>query len=737
MKSLDPTEAMWLCRVERLNSQHEPPLGTLAPLAWASETGWTDIASDEVRARFPDRGLIFWYDAPAEACVDDLVTVRPERRRNYPQAGETEAFQVADWTRAVEVLDLRAWEGERAVRIALTQDGLDLALTTPRVLVRLDDETAAGPLTLERTANGRWRVAESEHEDVEVRRLLDEHVSRATVGSATPTLVHDPHGVSRPVRLLNWTDDKTLALGLLGRLRKLDQKAANALEVTKTVYRQYVESYPGFEISNDRTRDQEAARFERVAGFVEVVARDERLLEEAARALLDHPLVAASLEGPKRAAVERAYAEARAEAAETLASAQSDVEDARREQEAFLQRRDQLLEEVTAAERSVADARRAAQEQVEEVERALDARLADLAAKPAELFAQAAVLRALSPSVTSLSSTSPAAQTQSATTSVNPGSVDPSRSSNPARPPQTIQTPKEAASALAQRLASSGDVLLGLTVAAAFLTGRAVVAAGDATCEVLRATADVLAGGRMLWIPMSPALSAPDELLGRFDPTSGQFVPHPGGLLAALDAAPAGLSLVVLEGYDRAPAEHYLAPLVAAYADAGRKRSARTIPIVGAGGEARLVAWPPNVLLACVPGQGSGAIPPGPSFWRHAALVDVGDALPSASPPDVPTSQVLTEAWTTALQGPCDGEPSLEGVDGAPRVSGLARRFYGLALDLGLPAPMARRAAFTAAWLPTFRSAAEGADAARRALGADAPPLDARVAHLLETVRPL
>ena len=397
MTAPDPTETAWLCRVDRLNPLHDPPIGTLVPLAWVGGAGWTDLNADRTRALFPDRGLVFWFDAPVEVSAGDLVTVHPERRRNYPQAGEAEAFQVADWSRAVEVVDLRAWEGERATRVALTQDGLDLVLSTPRVLVRLDDETAAGPLTLERTADGRWRVPESDHEDIEVRRLLDDHASRVTVDSATPTLVHDRHGVGRPVRLLNWTDDRTLALGLLGRLLKLDRDAARALDVTKAVYKRYVESYPGFQISNDRQRDQEAARFHRVAEFVEVVARDERLLDEAARALLDHPRLAEALEEPKRAAVERAYAEARTEAEAALSSVQSDVEDARQERDELLQRRDQLLDEVAAAERSAADARRSADEQVADIERALEDRLADLAARPAELFAQAAVLRALIP----------------------------------------------------------------------------------------------------------------------------------------------------------------------------------------------------------------------------------------------------------------------------------------------------------------------------------------------------
>lgn len=727
----------WLCRVERLNRLHTPSVGGLVPVARLGEDGWTALSDGDARAALPDRGQIVWFDVPDEVDRNDLISVRVEARRNYRASGEAEAFQVAGWDWAVEVLDLRAWDLERSVRIALTQDGLDVALVTPHVLVRLDDETAAGPLTLERTSSGRWRVPDAAHEDVEVRRLVDDYVSKIPLGTASPTLVHDRSGVGRPVRLLNWTPDRTLALGLLGRIRKLTPKTAKALEVSKSVYKQYVESYPGFQFQNDRQRDQEAARFARVEEFVAVVERDEALLASAAEALLEHPAVARSLEEPIRAAVAEARLQARAEAEAAVTDVRAQADALRNERDALEAQRDDLvlardaaLLGAARAEDAVADARRDADVRVGEVEAEIASRLARAAERPAAFFAEVAVLRAL----TSLPSAG-AAQGTPARAAPSVPAAPSVWSPNPSEP-----RPLDAAGAdlTAAVWTAFQDLTLAPALVGTFLTGRVAVVAGSGAHAVLRAFADAFAGGRLVWIPASPMLSAPHDLLGQFDPASGRFVAHPAGLLDCFDAAAAedGLALVVVEGYDRAPAEHYLMPLAQAYADAALLRGARTVPFVGPDGASRRLAWPANVLLACVPGEGSGALPPGAAFWRHALLVDAGNG---AGQPSVDLGWTTAAAWKDASAAVAAAARSADlpfaHAPVPPSARDAARLSIAASTRLLLPPADARRRAFVGACLPHV-SDADLDGVARGALGSDAEPLAERLGALSSSVRP-
>lgn len=111
----------------------------------------------------------------------------------------------------------------------------------------------------------------------------------------------------------------------------------------------------------------------------------------------------------------------------------------------------------------------------------------------------------------------------------------------------------------------------------------------------------------------------PQDLLGRFDSASGRIIPSATGLLDVMkDATVSGrLHVVVFDGFNRAPTEAYLAPILQAAAAARTADPARVIPIANPAivadddpyRELARLGWPSNVLIACLPTDGTATLP--------------------------------------------------------------------------------------------------------------------------------
>jgi hypothetical protein len=134
----------------------------------------------------------------------------------------------------------------------------------------------------------------------------------------------------------------------------------------------------------------------------------------------------------------------------------------------------------------------------------------------------------------------------------------------------------------------------------------------------------------------------PQDLLGRFDGASQRILPSPSGVLDVVRDAKESrrLHVVVLEGFNRAPTEAYLLPILET-AQAGRMGDeARMIPLAIPAlltdddpyREMGRVAWPGNVLIACLPTDGNMTLPISRSLWRFLALLDADDRDRSSMP---------------------------------------------------------------------------------------------------------
>ena len=150
------------------------------------------------------------------------------------------------------------------------------------------------------------------------------------------------------------------------------------------------------------------------------------------------------------------------------------------------------------------------------------------------------------------------------------------------------------------------DPVLLLQVHAAVVARLMPITLGPGALAALTAYAHAVCAGRVLIVHVSPGAIQPHDLYE---------VPG-GGLLAAASAAKEvnGLSLVVLEGANRAPLEGALVPLL-------QLTELGLSPLATAGG-LRLTAS----LVA-----GATTVPVTPQVWSHAAAIYPDPSTPSAS----------------------------------------------------------------------------------------------------------
>ena len=191
------------------------------------------------------------------------------------------------------------------------------------------------------------------------------------------------------------------------------------------------------------------------------------------------------------------------------------------------------------------------------------------------------------------------------------------------------------------------------------------VLAGSNAFEALEAYASCIAGERWLWLPISPTILEPGDLMGSLDPETQRYISYPGGLLDLLLNAhnTNDLYLVVLDGINRTAVDNYLAPILACYTDIWRGRQTRPLPLShhytfatdDSCTSVTQLIWPPNVLLAGILTEGVATIPPSSAFWSTATLIHLDQfdenfvqtanlepILTEASP----STSVMLETWT-------------------------------------------------------------------------------------------
>lgn len=601
---------------------------SIEPLVESDATGtqWLGPVRDAT-TRFPKRGLVHWHEAPLGLPGGSLWQFTIDDHPLAERGDRSEQFQLEDPQEPIEVLDLRGWSDEAALRGAITGDGIPLAPAplARRVLLWLASGVCVGPLVLKAgTAAGLWTLdAPEAHRDsarMPVCRLSETDINRVPL-EGVRWFVSPPLDPGRSAGIQNWTSDAQVARSILARLRKMDPDLVKALGVTDNLFREYLDHVESGRMGSADPA-VERARAERLRGVRDAIQRDAALLAEAAESLLGTEAVQGEVDRQVQAKIAEAVQARRSDIDAAVAGT---VEQLTRLQETL----DAKRAEDTAVEAALIEKRGELEAKVASFDREVSARLEEIARRPEAAFADTAVMRAvLAPRV------------------ARSASGDNGAIHAPVRPaPRPVTafvegTPIGDDAAVRSALAThagagalSLHAMLGLH--AAFVAGTAPVIAGSRGYDLLHAYASAIAGGRLLWIPIGSSMMEPHHLLARFDVASGRILPEPSGLLDVVrDATKSGrLHVVVFEGFNRAPSEAYLAPILQAAQATRVGDAARTIPLASPGlvaeddpyRELARLAWPGSVLIACLPSDGSVTLPVPPSVWRFLALLDADD----------------------------------------------------------------------------------------------------------------
>lgn len=594
-----------------------------AKLAWAEplvrstedRDAWEGLVANP-EDDFPDRGLVFWYDAPRETTGGDYWEIEVGEQPNYDGHQKTERYQVTGHRRPVEVVDLRDWTDEDEVRRALNSEGISIEPPPieSEVIFWTADERWVGPVQLARTDAGKWILEVNDPtrlgcwapgRDAYREVQLDESRLIAAPG----------HDFGESLGYANWASDVEFAKGLLKRIRKLDQSAYEALDVTYAVFEKYQEVLAESGLSG-RELQHERARSERAEELRSLIEANEELLSETVSALLESEAVRSELEEEKQKLLRETKERAEREVSRQLASKRSQLD----ELDSQIEARYDDLEEV---ESELEEENERLEEQVASFEDVLRERLDELADVELEdLFAHSVTLRTiLSATRSDASRSDPPPTAPEEEASRTPWKLE--------EQPEHHEEVGEAAQLFSKRVIAGGLGSGAMTtdLFTAFLASGTVCLDGARAGEILDAFADTVVGGRLLWIPVPGASIAPTDFLVSQD--GGRVAPHPNGLLDVLVEANSSdrLYLVVFEGFDRAPVESYLHPLLASRSESvksGRERRAVPLPssVTVADRSVARVAWPANVLVACIPSGGTTAtLPVPPGFWNFASLV--------------------------------------------------------------------------------------------------------------------
>lgn len=726
----------YIGRVKRSPHRSDAYLyASIEPLIESDAAGgrWLGPVRDPV-SRFATRGLVHWHDAPFDLHVGSLWQFTIDEHPSAERSDRWEHFQLEHPQEPIEVLDLRGWTDEASLRSAITGAGIPLspAPIARRVLLWLASGLCVGPLLLKHgTTSGLWVLDRPDaHMDaarMPVWRLSATDMNHVPIEGGR-WFVAPPLELGQSAGIQNWTSDTQVARSILTRLRKMDADVAKAVGGTDNVFREYLDRVESGRMGSADPAI-ERARADRLRGVRDAIQRDAALLMEAAEALLGTEAV--------RTAVQR---QAQSKIDEEVNSRRSEIDAALSDATEELARLEKTMTanriEAATLDAALLEKRRELEEKVASFDHEVAVRLEEIARRPEALFAETAIMRAvLAPSLVK-----PAGGGNGSAPAHASNRSIPRQLADLGEPAPQLEDDDAIRRALVAHVGSLSLEAM-LSVHAAFVAGFAPVIAGSSGYDLLRAYASAIAGGRLHWIPVGSSTMEPHDLLGRFDQASGRILPAPSGLLDIVrDAVQSGrLHVVVLEGFNRAPCEAYLSPILEAAQASRLGDTVRAIPLANPQlvasddpyNEMARLAWPSNVLIACLPSDGSVTLPVPPSVWRFLALFDADNRdqtrLLSTTAGSNPASrtEILPALWKESVataQAPAasarDDLTSLAKALSAPdRDVCDAARIREVLCANGLPRADATGVALTATVIARCGADAKAIDEGLRAVG--------------------
>lgn len=669
---------------------------------------WREIPPPVNRV-FPSRGLVFWHNAPAHLAKGSYWQFGIVEHPHYDGSERPEKYQVSSAEPMIEIIDLRGYE-EKVIRRWLTETGLQLD-TPPvasHVLFWVDEEFWVGPVRVTNTGRDLKIDANEDLTRLQRRRLPSSEASWLNLEHRRIVL-NPRRDMGDPVGICNWMTDAQFASGLLRRLRKLDRDAFDRLKITYGVFDEYVKAMEQAGLIG-HDLEIELGRRERLRDLRATIDKNASFLEEAVSVLYEIEGIPHELEKRKEAEYKRILEEQEERLKTELAERRQEIENLEKEIENKRLELKRLQDEIDSKNEEL-------DLLASRFEDALAARLARLLETPQEAFAELALFHKVFAPSAPVARDCPPAQAE----------VTPNPSSSALRTTRIVEI-RHLINALGSNLSIRGaSPLMAQDLHAAFLSGLLPIVTGSKAFEALEAYAWTVTGGRLCWIPVSPATFEPRELLGRFDAASKRIIPHPGGVLDILIEAQGTdrLYLIVLEGVNRAPVESYLFPLLDIFSDASVGCPRRGIPLAPRSAvdpadpyrdHCRL-SWQPNVLLAAIPVFGTTTLPLPEAILDYVVLIDsdryehVQGVVACVPNDDVMHSNLYEVAYhdwigfrRAATENAGSDIPGLKQVSGSAHLHPNVARIYQAALSSGMEADAARKFVVTTWILPRLRS---------------------------------
>lgn len=548
----------------------EKQVALLKPLyALDEESGdWLEITDPE--QKFPNRGGITWMQPdPADRLDRGGITevqLGSVWRFTYelhpsfdPSDRKHDRYRI-NWSRLPEpleeVLDIQAESAQAALK--KLEHGLSLRFVPSRVCyIALGDQGWAGPVKLVQEC-GRW--------------MLDRQKRNLPIPLVDPLPAHQlvkidvdgercflRYNAPAPTQIgkLDWSPDKVLFQRLLKEAHK-SPHFAGAHQLTKAAIKQVVETL------TNRDADLTNQQLARARAYLADAERLQADLAAFEQELLSLPAIRDRITRAVQEGRESARAEAEEEA---IARARAELEQLCEERRQLAGEIDQQRAEMRrrAAElgdldTQIAERRRQLNDQIALADDAMAGRIAELVARPAEALVQIALVRAA------------LGNERSGRSEMIPSPREVTPPTIVLHSGENLVEDQDQFVKIAQRALGAAGLpgSAGIAIHGALVAGMVPLLGGPGALEALEQYAHAAAGGRMLWVNIVPSALEPADLLGRYDPHTGRFLPHPSGLLDLLIYAGRPdqrnqLFLVVLDGVNRAAVDTYLQPLLACY----------------------------------------------------------------------------------------------------------------------------------------------------------------------------
>ncbi len=618
---------------------------------------WKEINDPEYD--FPNRGFVTWLLPPSgqaegfeESVYEFAITESPTFDRDNSRHDQYRVTPSILPQRSRELIDLSIGNKpfiSENVRKKLTEEGLQLNfIPPPQVYLLVDENTLVGPVKL--TENDRRWFADEQFLEgrlIDVYSFSKKKIVRLVIGEVLRYMIPPGVIIENKQASLDWAADDVLIKRVLKWVS--DQNfTADSINLTRNGI-----ARAGTLVAGGQADQQRRQQYDRALGLLDNLERNQQLSLMLQNTVLNLPAV-----------VSRINAEIEEEKRKARSQIKSDLSNEIAEAEALRIEKATLDEEIRQIELRLDEQRKAlefvsetAKETLEEV---LTLKLQELSDRPEQTLADIMIFRAaLGPNLLPNPTPQP------------PISVPPVPKLTPPAwrdNANLIRDKEEFWERLKDKFANQGlSNNLARQLHSVLCAGLMPVLAGGESYDVLKLYSFCAAGGRVLWIPVSPATIEPSDLLGKVDYHSGRFDPHPNRLVDLLihAAVTDDIFMVVLDGINRASVDSYLNPLLALYEDIQsgnvQPRSLSLLHPRHADPAdpyslAVNLTWRPNVLLAGIWADGIiGSLTP-PSFWKQAIFIPTdqrdtdGKSLAPKKSPAGECSAVSFDMWNSWKQ---------------------------------------------------------------------------------------